>query len=80
MAAICSRPRLALAVALWFSLLMPACSLMRPEQAAPPAGAERAQRLVVAGKHDEAAQASSCLPATTRRWAPPRGGAACSAS
>jgi uncharacterized protein len=61
MAAISSRPRFALAAALWFSLLMPACSLLRPEQPAPPAGAERAQRLVVAGKHAEAAQAYADL-------------------
>ena len=61
MAAISSRPRFALAAALWFSLLVSACSLVRPEQAAPPAGAERAQRLVVAGKHAEAAQAYADL-------------------
>jgi uncharacterized protein len=61
MAAISSRPRFALAAALWFSLLMPACSLLRPEQPAPSAGAERAQRLVVAGKHAEAAQAYADL-------------------
>ena len=40
---------------------MPACSLVRPEQPAPPSGAERAQRLVVAGKHEEAAQAYADL-------------------
>jgi outer membrane PBP1 activator LpoA protein len=56
MAAISSRPRFALAAALSIWLLMPACSLVRPEQPAPPSGAERAQRLVVAGKHADAAQ------------------------
>ena len=65
MAAICSRPRLALAAALWLFLLMPACSLVRPEQAAPPSGAEQAQRLVVAGKHAEAAQAYADLASRT---------------
>ena len=61
MAAISSRPRFALAAALWFSLLVPACSLVRPGEAPPPSGAERAQLLVVAGKHAEAAQAYADL-------------------
>jgi outer membrane PBP1 activator LpoA protein len=61
MAAISLRPRFALAAALWFSLLMPACSLVRPVEAPPPSGAERAQRFVVAGKHAEAAQAYADL-------------------
>ncbi|MGA2398683.1 MAG: penicillin-binding protein activator [Steroidobacteraceae bacterium] len=61
MAAISSRPRFALAAALSIWLLMPACSLVRPEQPAPPSGAERAQRLVAAGKHAEAAQAYADL-------------------
>lgn len=61
MAAISPRPRFALAVALSLWLLMPACSLVRTEQPAPPAGAERAQRLAVAGNHAEAARAYADL-------------------
>jgi uncharacterized protein len=61
MAALSLRPRFALAAVLWLSLLMPACSLVRPGEAPPPSGAERAQRLVVAGKHAEAAQAYADL-------------------
>jgi uncharacterized protein len=63
MAAISLRPRLALAAALALSLLLPACSLMRPEQAEPSSAQERAQRLAVAGNHSQAAQAYADLAA-----------------
>jgi outer membrane PBP1 activator LpoA protein len=63
MAAISLRPRLALAAALALALLLPACSLMRPEQAEPTSAQERAQRLAVAGNHAQAAQAYSDLAA-----------------
>jgi outer membrane PBP1 activator LpoA protein len=63
MAAISPRPRLALAAALALALLLPACSLMRPEQVEPSSAQERAQRLAVAGNHAQAAQAYADLAA-----------------
>jgi uncharacterized protein len=62
MAAISLRPRLALA-ALALSLLLPACSLVKPEQPEPSSAQERAQRLAVAGNHAQAAQAYADLAA-----------------
>jgi outer membrane PBP1 activator LpoA protein len=63
MAAISLRPRLALAAALALVLLLPACSLVKPEQAEPSSAQERAQRLAVAGNHAKAAQAYADLAA-----------------
>jgi len=60
MAAISLRPRLAAALAL--ALLLPACSLVKPEQT-PPSAQERAQQLAVAGNHAQAAQAYADLAA-----------------
>jgi outer membrane PBP1 activator LpoA protein len=56
MAAISRRPRLPLFAALAVSLIMAACTLLKPAQA-PEDRQERAQRLGVEGKHAEAAQA-----------------------
>jgi uncharacterized protein len=63
MAAISPRPRLALAAALALSLLLPACSLVKPEQAEPSSAQERAQRLALAGNHAQAAQTYADLAA-----------------
>jgi outer membrane PBP1 activator LpoA protein len=63
MAAIFLRPRLALAAALALALLLPACSLVRPEQPEPSSAQERAQRLAVAGNHAQAARAYADLAA-----------------
>ena len=63
MAAISLRPRLALATALALALLLPACSLIRPEQPQPSTAQERAQRLAAAGNHAQAAQAYADLAA-----------------
>jgi uncharacterized protein len=62
MAAISSRPRLALA-ALALALLLPACSLMRPAEPPAVAPQERAQRLAAAGNHAQAAAAYADLAA-----------------
>src|SRR5579863_4644929 len=56
MAAITRRPRLPLHAALAASLILAACSLLKPVQA-PISEQERAQRLAQAGQHAEAAQA-----------------------
>jgi outer membrane PBP1 activator LpoA protein len=63
MAAISLRPRLALAAALTLALLLPGCSLVRPEQPEPSSPQERAQRLAVAGNHAQAAEAYADLAA-----------------
>ena len=63
MAAVSLRPRLALAAALALSLLLPACSLVKPEEPQPPSAQERAQRLAVAGNHAQAAKAYADLAA-----------------
>jgi len=63
MAAISLRPRLAFAAALALSLLLAACSLMRPEQPEPSSPQERAQRLALAGNHAEAAKGYADLAA-----------------
>src|ERR1700691_4912563 len=63
MPAISLRPRLALAAALALSLLLPACSLVKPEQAEPSSAQERAQRLALAGNHAQAAQTYADLAA-----------------
>src|SRR6202453_762498 len=63
MAAISLRPRLALAAALALSLLLSACSLLKPEQPEPSSAQERAQRLAVAGNHAQAAQTYADLAA-----------------
>jgi hypothetical protein len=63
MAAISLRPRLALAAALALALLLPACSLVRPEQPQPSSPEERAQRLALAGNHAQAAQGYADLAA-----------------
>jgi outer membrane PBP1 activator LpoA protein len=60
MAAISRRPRLPRYLALTLALLAAACSLVRQEQA-PEDKQERAQRLVQAGKHADAADAYSEL-------------------
>jgi outer membrane PBP1 activator LpoA protein len=64
MAAISLRPRLALAAALALALLLPGCSLVRPEEPQPASAQERAQRLAVSGNHAQAAQAYSDLAAS----------------
>ncbi len=56
MAAIARRPRLPLRAALAASLVLAACSLLKPVQA-PPDRQERAQHLAQTGQHAEAAQA-----------------------
>ena len=66
MAAISRRPRFALAAAASaaaLSVILAACSLVKPEQPAPVSGQERAQRLAAAGKHAEAAGAYAELAA-----------------
>jgi outer membrane PBP1 activator LpoA protein len=63
MAAISLRPRLALAAALALALLLPACSLIKPEQPEPSSAQERAQRLALAGNHAQAAAAYADLAA-----------------
>jgi uncharacterized protein len=63
MAAISLRPRLALAAVLALALLLPACSLVRPEEPGPSSAQERAQRLAAAGNHAQAAQAYADLAA-----------------
>jgi uncharacterized protein len=60
MAAISRRPRLPLSAALVLSLLLAACSLVKEEQA-PQDQQERALRLVMEGKHAEAAKAYADL-------------------
>jgi outer membrane PBP1 activator LpoA protein len=63
MAAISPRPRLALGAALALWLLLPACSLLKPEQPEPAPAPERAQRLALAGNHAEAARVYADLAA-----------------
>jgi outer membrane PBP1 activator LpoA protein len=63
MAAISLRPRLALAAVLALSLLLPACSLVRPEPPEPSSAQERAQRLAMAGDHAQAAEIYADLAA-----------------
>jgi uncharacterized protein len=62
MAAIARRPRLPLYAALAASLILSACSLVKPEQT-PEDKLEHAQNLVQTGKHAEAAQAYADLAA-----------------
>jgi uncharacterized protein len=63
MAGISIRPRLALAASLALSLLLPGCSLVRPQEPEPTSAQERAQSLAVAGNHAQAAQAYADLAA-----------------
>jgi outer membrane PBP1 activator LpoA protein len=63
MAAISPRPRFALGAALALWLLLPACSLLKPEQPEPAPAPERAQRLALAGNHAQAARVYAELAA-----------------